>query len=1161
MTDNSTYTAYVENKDGLSMTDQYGNTYQLYLITLSIAKQNASDTIKEGVLTDVIPEGFTFVSFVNAPANASHQDGKITYSGISGDTSLRFLVLYTGGDSGVLYTNTSASFSYQFVVDDTTTLNMSQYFPQPVAGINPATVNDVDVVKSGDTQTINVLANDLFTHTGLTLSDYTVSDKTVYLTDADGNKLSEEELSALDLKPEVNDDGSITYTAPKQYGDGTAYELYYVVEAKVTEPDGSTYADGNETTLTSRVTKVTIYSVEDQYIVVDFGLPTADKVYADIGNTMVADGVTLAAQLSVSGMKGSSEYGTITTSNSTYSFTPGTTNFNGTCYYSYTVSTKDTSTYVTTVRSIDGGVTVIPANNLYYEENFLRWVDTTGEDSDGNAVVTNAWTTLGSAVSEKQSVANKLYGYDSTYEPEADKAAENYSNGSEKCVTVTADNYEADAYFTFTGTGFDVYSECNSESGVLVAEIYTYEENAENHLGTRKQTILMDTYLASGSYYQIPVIMYRTQNYGTYVVKLRAFYNAVFDHNYASDAEKSAQRDVRKLLGLDPTGELICLSMDDVGLPVSRSAQTRSETTAVKNGYYVYIDAIRVYNPLNNNLDATKGIAYTAYTEANELNPVFENINDTVMDAASWQDAGGQVKGILFLASRDDNAGSGDTFSSDAVCLGAGGEILKTEEKDANGRYYLLDSDGNRITYEYEAGKTADVYMKELTITSDTLAESQTGRAFYYDADTDGDGEVEAVALTAAQLRKLDIVCYDSTYEAIGPENEIYLKNGQGLAFDVPNGASVQISAKVPYGGSAEIWAYKNGWIEAAVVVNSRTEMYYDMSSYVSGGKLILKCVATDTTTVLSLCNAKGIGVTRGASLMTVTSGTVRAAVDAFDDPKEHVHSYTDVVTAPTCTEQGYTTHTCECDDSFVDSYVDALGHAWNEGVVTQEPTATQDGVKTYTCTRCGETRTEPIPVTGETEKPCDGGEGCPSTDFTDISTKAWYHLSVDYAVTHGLMDGVGNGLFAPEEDMTRAMLVTVLWRFEGKPEAGKSPFTDVPEGEWYTEAVAWAAENGIVDGIGGGRFDPDGKITREQMATILYRYAKKNGMDTEKRDELSGYPDAEKVSAYAEEAVKWTVAEAIINGSDGTLLPQSAATRAQVATILMRFIENIAKQ
>ena len=276
----------------------------------------------------------------------------------------------------------------------------------------------------------------------------------------------------------------------------------------------------------------------------------------------------------------------------------------------------------------------------------------------------------------------------------------------------------------------------------------------------------------------------------------------------------------------------------------------------------------------------------------------------------------------------------------------------------------------------------------------------------------------------------------------------------------------------------------------------------------------------------------------------------------------EHVHQYAATVTAPTCTAQGYTTHTCACGDSYVYSYERPLGHAWDSGVVTKQPTETEQGEKTCTCTRCGATKTESIPATGgQADKPCDGGVDCPSGKFVDVSTKDWFHEAVDFAVEQGLFGGMGANTFEPNTPMTRAMLVTVLWRYEGKPEAPANTFSDVKAGTWYSDAVSWASANGVVNGVGSNKFDPEGNITREQMATILYRYSDGKGIDTNKQGSLSGFPDADKVSSYAQTAMQWTVAEGIIGGSDGKLLPQGNATRAQVATILMRFIQNIAEE
>lgn len=321
-------------------------------------------------------------------------------------------------------------------------------------------------------------------------------------------------------------------------------------------------------------------------------------------------------------------------------------------------------------------------------------------------------------------------------------------------------------------------------------------------------------------------------------------------------------------------------------------------------------------------------------------------------------------------------------------------------------------------------------------------------------------------------------------------------------------------------------------------------------------------------------------------------------------------HSYSETVLPPTCTEQGYTTHTCtRCGYGYMDTYVDALGHAWDDGVVTVQPTETQAGVKTFTCTRCNETKTESIPALnhthsytaaviaptcteqGYTTNTCECGDSykdtyvdalghdykdgvctrcgekdpnaVPPVVYVDVSEKAWYYDAVQYVTRNGLMNGVGGNRFDPNGGMTRAMLVTVLWRYAGQPMGYENKFTDVnaKSGSWYIDAVAWAAENEIVNGVGNNKFDPNGKITREQMAAILFRYANKSGIDTSKRGNLNSFPDASRTASWAKDAVQWTVAEGIINGSDGKLLPKGNATRAQVATILMRFIENIVKK
>ncbi|MEE0749159.1 S-layer homology domain-containing protein [Evtepia sp.] len=181
---------------------------------------------------------------------------------------------------------------------------------------------------------------------------------------------------------------------------------------------------------------------------------------------------------------------------------------------------------------------------------------------------------------------------------------------------------------------------------------------------------------------------------------------------------------------------------------------------------------------------------------------------------------------------------------------------------------------------------------------------------------------------------------------------------------------------------------------------------------------------------------------------------------------------------------------------------------------------------------------------------------------FTDVMEGDWFYDAVVYAYETGLMDGVEDNLFAPNSQTTRAQLVTILYRLAGEPEpGGDSGFSDVAAGTWYTDAVVWAAENGIVNGTTDATFAPGEDITREQLVTVLYRYAESKGYDVSASADLSGYPDADQIQSYAAESVAWAVAEGLIQGfEDNTLRPAGNATRAQIATILMRFCEGVAK-
>ena len=270
-----------------------------------------------------------------------------------------------------------------------------------------------------------------------------------------------------------------------------------------------------------------------------------------------------------------------------------------------------------------------------------------------------------------------------------------------------------------------------------------------------------------------------------------------------------------------------------------------------------------------------------------------------------------------------------------------------------------------------------------------------------------------------------------------------------------------------------------------------------------------------------------------------------------------HTHSYKAVVTAPTCTSKGYTTHTCACGDSYVDAYVDALGHVWDSGKVTKQPTATETGVRTYTCTRCGETKTETIPATGSVDV---------TQMFTDV-TKNWAYPGIQYCVTHGIMGGMGDGTFAPTGTTTRAQIVQILYNLEGTPAvSGTTPFTDLTA-NWYKPAILWAYQNNVVAGTSPTTFDPDQPVTREQIAVILtqYMFHVLKMERTWTPADLSTFPDGAQVSSWAKEAMQDAVALGLINGTkapDGKVYldPQGSAARQQVATILMNFCQNVKK-
>ena len=280
----------------------------------------------------------------------------------------------------------------------------------------------------------------------------------------------------------------------------------------------------------------------------------------------------------------------------------------------------------------------------------------------------------------------------------------------------------------------------------------------------------------------------------------------------------------------------------------------------------------------------------------------------------------------------------------------------------------------------------------------------------------------------------------------------------------------------------------------------------------------------------------------------------------------EHTFVFTKTV-APSCTEAGYDLYTCSgCGATEKRNLTDAAGHKWDGGTVTTAPTETTPGVRTFTCTVCGDIREETIPATGAST--CTGGPSCPSYGLHDVAgPDYWAHKGIDYCVRNRLMNGVGAGTFSPDTACTRAQIVKILYNLSGNQTDYSYyylPFTDVAPGAWYYNAVAWAYYNDVTSGTSATMFTPNAAITRQQLVTFLYRYTVKYAPEfTGNAAPISAFPDADSVANWAYAAMSWAVGNGLIQGNahdNGLdyLDPNGSATRAQTATIIMRYCQLI---
>lgn len=304
---------------------------------------------------------------------------------------------------------------------------------------------------------------------------------------------------------------------------------------------------------------------------------------------------------------------------------------------------------------------------------------------------------------------------------------------------------------------------------------------------------------------------------------------------------------------------------------------------------------------------------------------------------------------------------------------------------------------------------------------------------------------------------------------------------------------------------------------------------------------------------------------TPGARTFTCTvCGDIRE--ETIPATGAHDYQFTKNV-APTCTDGGYDLYTCSgCGATERRNLTDAAGHKWDNGVVTTAPTETTPGMRTFTCTVCDQTRTEAIPATGAST--CTGGPSCPSYGLHDVAgPDYWAHKGIDYCVRNRLMSGVGAGTFSPDTACTRAQIVKILYNLSGNQTDYSYyylPFTDVAPGAWYYNAVAWAYCNDVTSGTSATMFTPNAAITRQQLVTFLYRYTVKYAPEfTGNAAPISAFPDAGSVANWAYAAMSWAVGNGLIKGNahdNGLdyLDPNGSATRAQTATIIMRYCQLI---
>lgn len=395
------------------------------------------------------------------------------------------------------------------------------------------------------------------------------------------------------------------------------------------------------------------------------------------------------------------------------------------------------------------------------------------------------------------------------------------------------------------------------------------------------------------------------------------------------------------------------------------------------------------------------------------------------------------------------------------------------------------------------------------------------------------------------------------------------------------DGGKVIISSGTISGGTC---VSNDKGAETTLLIGPKSVITFDGEIYVSYDVPTIKTVVNydEGVTYYDSPNAigtkKSIAELKGIDWLSQYIRLVASGASTGDDCE---HEYKGSITPPTCTSQGYTTYTCSlCGKTYTDNYVNALGHSYGRWIIVQEATETHTGLRERSCEVCGDVQSETIPrldtepsepsrPSKPDEKPSGAGKPTEPEDpaepetpavpetpvrpeepvvsapvYDDVAPGAWYNEAAAYVASKGLMTGTGENIFSPNEQMTRAMVWTVLGRIAGADVDGSGSL-------WYSKAQAWAAANNVSDGT-----NPTGSISRQELMTMLWRYT---GSPAATAD-LSKFSDSESVADWADAAMQWAISTGLIVGDNGRLNPTGDARRCEVAAIFMRFCENIAE-